>query len=509
VAPTGAATRRLNRLWPLAAGLLFGCVWAVIHPPVPPEPTADLYENLSVARHLVRGEGFLCDLAYPLSFAFPFAARVPQPLIHRPPGQPLLLTLPVLVARGDREAAVRGAQRLHLLLLALLAACGVRAARRAGRPEAAAPWLALLMASPLLAMTTGWAQSEIPAALLLALLWWRLRESGGAATGPPTPTAGVPAALIDGALAAATALVRADLWWLPWLWLAARGRLRARRAALAAVTAWLLLMAPWGLRNIRLTGDPLFALQTYGEAVKETPAWPGLDVYRQLTPQPLLDTLRHDPTLLVRKTAAGVRYFTARAGRWLPWPLWLAAGLLLARRGRAGTRRAASPLALLLLTTGLLILQYAALSHTLRHLATLLPVLGLEIWLGAAGWLRARRPAWTSGGLAGALAGAALVVQLAAPARLPGWEAARRAAIAARPVTARAVADAALLPPGPLFSDSGALLWLSGRVGVWLPLPSALAGVRERVPELARAPIVAALPATAAGAGAAAPTPTP
>ncbi len=111
MAPTGAATRRANRLWPLAAGLVFGCVWAVLHAPVPPDPNADLYDNLSVARHLVRGEGFLCDLAYPLSFAFPFAARVPQPLIHRPPGQPLLLTLPVLAARGDREAAVRETQR--------------------------------------------------------------------------------------------------------------------------------------------------------------------------------------------------------------------------------------------------------------------------------------------------------------------------------------------------------------------------------------------------------------
>jgi hypothetical protein len=505
VAPTGAATRRANRLWPLAAGLVFGCVWAVVHPPVPLDPNADLYDSLSVARHLVRGEGFLCDLAYPLSFAFPFAARVPQPLIHRPPGQPLLLTLPVLAARGDREAAVRGAQRLHLLLLALLAACGVRAARRAGRPEAAAPWLALLMASPLLAMTTGWAQSETPAALLLALLWWRLREGNGAATGSPTPTGDVPVAMIDGALAAATALMRADLWWLPWLWLAARGRLRTRRAALATVAAWLLLLAPWGLRNASLTGDPLFALQAYGEAVKETPAWPGLDVYRQLTPQPILDTLRHDPALLVHKTAAGVRYFTARAGRWLPWPLWLAAGLLLARRGGVGTRRAASPLALLLLTTGLLALQYSALSHSLRHLATLLPVLGLEIWLGAAGWLRARRPAWKSAGLTGALAGAALVVQLAAPARMPGWEAARRAAIAARPVTVRAAANAALLPPGPLFSDSGALLWLSGRAGVWLPLPAAMEAVRERVPEMARAPIVRALPAPAAAAPAPAP----
>ncbi len=500
MAPPGAATRRATLLWPLAAGLAFGCLWTAVHPPTPPEPTADLYENLSVARHLVRGEGFLCDIVYPLSFAFPFAARVPQPLIHRPPGQPLLLTLPVLVSRGDREAAERAARLLHAVLLALIAAGGVRAARRADRSEAALPWLALLVASPLLAMTTGWAQSEIPCALLLGLLWWRLREGKGEATAPRAPDAGLRGALVAGGLAAATALVRAELWWIPWLWLAANGRLRARRTALAALTAWLLLLAPWGLRNARLTGDPCFALQTVGEAVKETPAWPGLDVYRQLTPQPLLDTLRHDPALLARKTAAGLRYFTARAGRWLPWPLWLAAGLLLLHRGGCGARRAPSPLALLLLTTGLLTLQYAALSHSLRHLAPLLPLLGLEIWLAVAGWLRARRPTWSPAARAGALAAAALAVQLAAPARLPGWEAARDAAVTARPVTTRAVAEAALLPPGPLFSDNGALLWLSGRAGVWLPLPSALEAVRARVPDLARAPVVRALPPPAAGA---------
>ena len=495
MAPAGPAARRAHLLWPLAAGLAFGCAFAALHPPFPPEPTADLYENLGVARHLARGEGFLCDLAYPLSFAFPFAARVPQPLIHRPPGQPLLLTSAIVVARGDREGAVRAAQRLHLLLLAVLAACGARAARRAGRPEAAPPWLALLAASPLLAMTAGWAQSEIPTALLLALLWWRLRGGADALADPPAAPARARDAALDGALAAATALVRAELWWLPWLWLAARGRLRSRRAALAAAAAWLLLLAPWGIRNARLTGDPLFALQTYGEAVKETPAWPGLDVYRQLAPQPLFGTLRHDPALLAHKTIAGVRYFAARTGRWLPWPLWLAAALLLTRRGGVAPRRATAPLALLLLSTGLLVLQYAALSHNVRYLATLLPVLGLEIWLGVAGWLRARRPAWSTARLAGALAAAALALQLAAPARLPGWEAARRAAVAAQPTTARAVADAALLPPGPLLTDSGALIWLSGRTGAWLPLPSALAAVRERVPELALAPIVRALPA--------------
>ena len=45
--------------------------------------------------------GFVTDVVYPLSLAFPFAARVPQPLVHRPPGYPLLLTGPVALSGVD------------------------------------------------------------------------------------------------------------------------------------------------------------------------------------------------------------------------------------------------------------------------------------------------------------------------------------------------------------------------------------------------------------------------
>lgn len=495
-----------------AAALLFAGGWALLHPAVPPEPSADLYDSLSVARHLLRGDGFLCDVAYPLSFAFPFAARLPQPLVHRPPGQALLLAPAVAVAGGDPAGSLAAARWLTLLLLAVLGAAGVAAARRAGAAEAAAPWLLLLLFNPLLAMAATWIQSELPAALLLALLWWRWRwrpAAAGSGDAVPPRTA-LAAAAVDGLLGAALTLLRPELAWVPLLWAAARRPRWTRRAALAAGAVWLLLLAPWAARNAAVTGSPLFSLQLYAEHLKETPAHPGYDAYRSLAPEPFWRTVAREPGLVTAKTAAGLRYFGARAGRWLPWPLWLAAaGLLLdaawrARRGaRRGARHAsgadageggAGGLALALATLALLAVQYAALSHTLRHLFVLLPLLLLEIWRGLARALAAARPAWAARRRAALLLAAAAACQLLAPARMPGWDAARERAAAGHAAVLEAVARAATLPAGPVFSDTAAYLWWTGRAGVALPASADVeARLRTLAPELAAAPVVRAL----------------
>ncbi len=474
-----------------AAAAVFAAAWGALNPPAPPGPDADLYDDLAVARHLLRGDGFLSDTVYPLSLAFPFARDVPQPLVHRQPAWPLLLTVPVAAARDDPEEAVEGARLLALLLLSLAATAGLAAASRCGLGEAALPWLLLLLASPLLAMTTGWAQVEAPAGLALSLLWWRLRES------PPGDAASWRRGAVDGALAACVALVRLDLCWVPWLWLVGRRRLIGR-AGVACAVAWTLTLVPWGARNLALTGNPAFTLQAYAEHLKETPAWPGYSIYQSLSPEPFWQTLARDPALIATKTLAGLNWFAARLGRWLPWPLWLAALLLILPRrvrryGPTGAPAAndAAPLRLLVLTSALLIVQYSALSHTLRYLTVLLPALGLEVWLGLAAWLKERRPSWPTGARALVLALWMAVVQLVAPAHVQGWEDARRDAVRAQADVARAVALARTLPPGPLFADSSAVLWRAGRAGVWLPSdPAVEAQVRARVPRLAAAPTV-------------------
>lgn len=84
-----AHTPGSDRLRTVGLGLLavvfFLAVWLPLHPAQPPQPTADVYTHLTVARHLTRGDGFQTDIAYPLSFAFEFARELPQPLIHRQP----------------------------------------------------------------------------------------------------------------------------------------------------------------------------------------------------------------------------------------------------------------------------------------------------------------------------------------------------------------------------------------------------------------------------------------
>ena len=101
---------RPARAWGLglSAAVVFLAIWLPFHPARPVQPTADVFTHLTVARHVVRGEGFRSDIAYPLSFAFDFARVLPQPLVHRQPGFSALLTLPVLVTDADPEASLRG-----------------------------------------------------------------------------------------------------------------------------------------------------------------------------------------------------------------------------------------------------------------------------------------------------------------------------------------------------------------------------------------------------------------
>ncbi len=470
----------------LACALGFVAVWAALNPVVPPLPTSDLYTHLGVARHLLAGDGFVNDVVVPLSLAFPEAASVPQPLLHRPPGYPLLLTLPVLGAGGDPARAVDLVRLLHLLLLLVLAGTGTAALLRRRAGAAVAPWLAVLALNPLLAMTAVWGEVEVPAALLLLLLWLRLR-------GPARGLATARAAALTGLLAAATALLRADLFWVPLLWLfAARPWRRPRRLGVC-LGSWLALLAPWLIRNAVVAGNPFFTLQAWGEHLKQTPEWPDYSIYRSLSPESLAQTLRERPEIVAAKLRVGLRYFAARSGQWLPWPMWAAglAALAAPRLRRAVRRLRPRPVALLLLTTGLLVVAYAPLSHTLRYLAVMLPALSWEIWLELAVRLRARRTGGNELGRALILAGAATAALVLAPCRMPGWEAARAEAQALAPTLAPALTRLDAAAPGPIFTDSAALLWHGGRSGVWAPEdPAVLAELRRRLPELASAPIV-------------------
>jgi hypothetical protein len=487
VAPAGSAANVLVTIMGvvlpavLAAILAATLWWPAAHGPRPPLPTDDLYTNLTVTRHLARGEGFLCDISYPLSFAWPFARELPQPLLHRPPGWPLALLAPYAIAGSDPDGTVRAVRWLQVALLAWIAGQGTLAWWRRGRAGAAAGWLAPLLASPLIAYAVDWGQVELVTAALLLALWLRHRD-----------TARAPGA-IDGALLGGLALVRPELTWLPVVWWLARrpgkpGPIAfVRRDLVAAAVVFLALTAPWAARNARLTGNPWFSLQSHAELVKDTRTWPGYDVYRQLNPQPAWRALRDDPVPIARKAARGVRFFLRELPALAPWPLLLALGLAAAAAARTGRVRrpaagavsarwpAMSPAALALLSAVALGGLYALFDHSLRHLTVLVPILVWEAapWLGEWPWSllprrRARRrPAvWAA---AGALA-VTLPITLLTVREPDGWDQAAREATAWQDRARQEAGRLREAPPGIVFTESSAAPWLADRPAVWSPL---------------------------------------
>ena len=478
--PGPLATRRMLAT---AATLALLGAWMVTCPPVAHHAASDLYGHLGVARHLVEGDGFLNDTVYPISLTFPFAADVPQPLIHRPPGYPLLMTLPVSLAGDDPALAERLAGIMSVVLLGLVAWLGAGYALRIGRGDIVLPWLIVLLVNPLLHMTVGWAQVEIPTALLLTWLWMRMRGDD-----PSDADQGhLRTNILDGLLAGGIALLRADLFWLPWLWLIWIGRRRGR-PLMVALACWTIVLAPWLIRNLALTGDPFFTLQSHAEHLKETVLWPGYAIYTSLSPESFWHTLMNDPLLIVRKTLTGLRYYLTRLDGWLPVTLWGTGGLAAVLRSRSRLDRL-DPLLVLGLSLILLTLLYAPLSHTLRYMAVILPVLSLELWLAIATTLEDRRADRFRRNLILALLTAACVWIL--PAAMPGWERARDHAAA----SARDLPDALLrlekAPAGPIFTDSAALLWYGDRSGVFsLGNDEITQTIRTMIPDMKRAPTI-------------------
>jgi hypothetical protein len=354
------------------------------------------------------------------------------------------------------------------------------------------------------------------AGCVLLALWLRWRDRPvaelGARAAQFAAARALPGWLIDGALCGALTLLRPELSWVPlWWWFGlrvpeprspvavpppAKAVGRRRRGALLVLAVWFAFSVPWAGRNWRVTGDPFFALQRHAEHVKGTAAWPEYSVYRSLEPQPLLRTVRADPAPLLTKTRAGIGFYLRELGHWLPWSLLAAGGVLWFARGR-WRRLPREPLFVVGVTGAGLILGYAPFDHELRHLVPLWPVATWELCLLAAGALLQDGPRPAAAQRRGAVVRGALLTGAVAagiwltPARLPGWDNAAQIAARDLPRTAALVARADALPPGALFTDNAALLWLTGRTGAWAPLDAAVeAELRRRVPQLTDAPLL-------------------
>lgn len=486
--------------WGLLAAILFASSWSVLHPAQPLSPTDDLYTHLSVARHLVRGDGFLTDVTYPLSFAYSFAARLPQPLVHRPPGYAMLLTLPHVAAGGDPALTVVAVRVMQILVIGLLAWLGTSAWLRRARPAAAMGWLVVLGANPLLTFAANWGHSEIVTALLLFAHWLRGRQAG-------PPTAG------DGLLLGSIALIRPELagipvfWWLRRCWGRFAAEPQARRSLLAALLVFLVVTTPWSVRNARLTGDPFFSLQAQAEHLKDTRDLPGYTVYRQLEPHPLVPSLAADPIPVLRKVYRGLRFYVENISGLLPWPFLLVSGICLAAGIYRGSRRAYRrwrPVAdaeltappdeshlvscrepgLAGVTIVLLAVLYAPFDHSLRHLLVMAPIVMWESmpFFAETPWRYLRRR-WgrirpnNPTVIIVTVAVAWGIVRLTTVSPV-GWIATAHDAVRREEAVRRETAALRTAPPGPTFVTTSAAPWFADRPAVWMP---ADAEVRARI----------------------------
>jgi hypothetical protein len=460
----------------LAAALVLFAAWTAAREPRPPQPSADVYTHLTVARHLVRGEGFRTDVTYPLSFAWPFARALPQPLVHRRPGLALLLTAPVATAGGDPARGVAHTRLFMALFLAATAGLGAGALLARSIPLAVAPWLLLVGSNPLLGFGVDWGFEEIPAALLLLVLWLRSDTRG------PRP--------LDGLLVGLLGLLRFELLIVPVLWwgLAGGGR-ETRRGRLAAVALAVAVLVPWAARDLALTGRPVFLVQAQAELVKDTREWPGYAVYRGLEPQPPGRVLRTAGESVLRKGWRGLRFFRAQAGGLVPWPVAFGAVLAAIALVTGARRRNRAPGAAWSvwsawgragLTLAVLAGLYAFFDHSLRHLLVLVPVLlweAAKVLASLARFLADRLPAAVGREPVAALLAPALAANLLwlCPSPLPGWHfAAGEATRLAAGTAARAAALAADPATVPFVAAADAP-WYADRPAVWQPTDPAVA----------------------------------
>jgi len=483
--PAAASPRsglRSALLAAILAAAAFGLLWGLRQPARPLPPTADLYTHLSVARHLERGEGYLTDITYPLSFAYPFARRLPQPLLHRMPGYGTVLTVPWLMSGRDPAGALDAVRVMQIILVIGAVGFGAFALWRRGSGEAIPFWMILLGTSPLLSFSVAWGQDEVLVSCLLLVIWLHLRRATS-----PRP-------ILVGILTGLLALVRLELCWVPVLWwlLLTRPsgpgirRLRVDRSFGWMVAVAVAVLIPWSLRNLALTGQPFFTLQGAAEHAKDTRTFPGYGIYRNLEPQPLIPFAVHHTDSLLRKTARGVRFYGEDMPRFLAWPwlLVLVAAPLGAiwRRARGVPRYGASARGLGLATGTLVLLAlfYSPFDHSLRHLLPMYPLLTWDLAAYAAGSDRPRgaRPALVRAGI---LAGAAVVAAMVFPCRLPGWETAARDAVRLQPAVQQEAFRLREMGPGIAFTEYSAAPWLADRPAVWTPADET---VRERIVDL-------------------------
>jgi len=476
--------------------------------PQPHLPTSDIYTHLSVARHLAQGDGFVTDITYPLSFAYPFAQELPQPLIHRQPGYAILLQIPYATAGGDSHLTLNHVRIMQLTIVGLIIMVGAIGYLRRGTWPTVLPWLVFLLANPLFGFAVNWGFVELVCSLVLFVIWLRSRDGRAVDIGP-----------IDGLLTGVLAMLRLDLFWVPWLWFIWLGRDREKAKPgstfsygklIGAVLTFVLVMTPWAIRNIQLSGQPFFSLQAQAELVKMTPAWPDYSVYKQLEPQPIFQTILQQPIDVLNKVKHGLWFFLKEHHRLMPrllfgtgalaaiclgiQLLWTKFSVILKLKLNPPLNKQPEMLyhkanMVAFASLALLCLQYSFFDHDLRHLLVLLPIILWEINLMAVkltGQITRRyklllfeKSTPIQSGILGLVA--ALVVVLLFPCQLPGWQNAVQEAKNQESMVAQKVSRVLANPETVLFDETSAVPWFVNQPAVWSP---ANEEIRNRIKEM-------------------------
>lgn len=480
--------------------VLFGLLWLLVHPPLPQLPGGDVFTSLAVARHLTGGDGLVNDTVYPLFTAYEWGQTIPQPLIHRPPGLAVLLLPAWWGAGGDPAMAERLVRPVMVVIVAGIGLVGLLGLRRQQHLAAGGAWLLVLLISPLLALAVEWGWSEVPAGLMLLVLWRFLRNRRPADFGRPRTVA-------FALLSATLAMIRSDVLWIPVLWwfcaIVSDPRPRRRQSLAATLIAGVvgtIAIAPWYGHVTRHAGAPLANPLVEAVQLDLTEDWWQYPHLRSRTPIPLWENLRANPGPALHKIAVGIKAYLRDLGLWLPWLFWVVVITLWIHRSARRLRdaappgRALGPPGFLVLTTGLMFVQYGLFSHEYRHLLPLLPVIAWEGVILVDEYLRrALHGPWRRGLVLAA--GTWLALQLTPPG-LGDEQGNVSLAIATSDEVARTVDRSRDLPDGPIFSDSAIVPWRLGRPYVWNPYTPAIEQqIRDVVPEMADAPWVRLEPA--------------
>jgi hypothetical protein len=217
--------------------------------------SGDAYEYAEMARRLVAGEGFTTGVIYPVELGF--GVHDAHPTVMRPPLWPLMIA-PVFAATGPSEPAAHGL--LVCLYLAIVALATALAQSRAGPLAGLVTGLALALSPHLRVLAQdGLSETAFAFFVLLAFALFEWRRSAW--------LVGLACGLAY--LVRYNGLVLAPMLGLALMWRAHRGsgRLLSRwagwrpiiLAGLPVGLAFVLVAAPWWLRNYMVAGNPIYS----------------------------------------------------------------------------------------------------------------------------------------------------------------------------------------------------------------------------------------------------------